>query len=50
MAHFEALYLMEDSTLHVHFRVTPYIPGLRYLRLADLPNVDESSGSGTSYQ
>ena len=40
----------EDSTWHVHFRVTPYVPGLRYLRLTDLPNVDESSASGTSYR
>ena len=47
--HFRALAAAEDSTRHVHFRVTPRMPGLRYLRLTDLPNVDDSSASGTSY-
>jgi len=47
--HFGALGAAEDSTCHVHFRVTPQAPGLRYLRLTDLPNVDDISASGKSY-
>ena len=31
--HFRALAAAEDSTWHVHFRVTPRMPGLRYLRV-----------------
>jgi len=33
--HFRALAAAEDSTWHVHFHVTPYVPGLRYLRLTN---------------
>ena len=47
--HFRALAVPEDSTQHVHFRVTPRRPGLRYLRLTDLSNADDSSASGESY-
>jgi len=47
--HFRALAVAEDSTWHVHFRVTLCVPGLRYLRLTDLPNVDDNSADGTSY-
>ena len=48
--HFRALAAAEDSTRHVHFRVTPRMPGRRYLRLTDLPSVDDSSASGKSYR
>jgi hypothetical protein len=46
--HFRALAAAEDSTRHVHFRVMPRMRGLRYLRLTDLPNADDSSASGES--
>jgi hypothetical protein len=39
----------EDSTRHVHFRVMPRMPRLRYLRLTDLSSADDSSASGESY-
>jgi hypothetical protein len=48
--HFRALAAAEDSTRHVHFRVTRRMPGLGYLRHADLPDVDDISASGTSYR
>jgi hypothetical protein len=48
--HFRALAAAEDSTPHVHFRVTPGMPGLRYLRLTDLPSIDDISARGKSYR
>jgi hypothetical protein len=48
--HFRALAAAEDSTWNVHFRATPRMPGLRYLRRTDLPNVDDSSAVAKSYQ
>ena len=47
--HFRAVAAPEDSTRHVHFRVMPRMPGLRYLRLTDLSSADDSSASGESY-
>jgi hypothetical protein len=47
--HFRAVAAPEDSTQHVHFRVMPRMLGLRYLRLTDLSNADDSSASGESY-
>jgi len=47
--HFRALAAAEDSTWHVHFRVTLCVPSLRYRRLTNLPNVDDISASGKSY-
>jgi len=46
--HFRALAAAEDSTRHVHFRVTSGMPGLGYLRLTDLAGVDDISASGKS--
>jgi hypothetical protein len=48
--HFRALAAAEDSTWHVHFQVTLSVPSLRYLRLTDLPKVDDNSPSGKSYR
>ena len=48
--HFRAIAAAEDSTLNVHFRATPRVPGIRYLRLTDLVGVDDISASGKSYR
>ncbi len=48
--HFRALAAAEDSTWHVHFRVTLRVPDLGYLRLTDLPDGDDISATGTSYR
>ena len=48
--HFRAIAAAEDSTWNAHFRATPRVPGLRYLRLTDLPEFDDSSASGSSYR
>jgi P-type Ca2+ transporter type 2C len=48
--HFRALATAKDSTTHVHFRVTPRMPGRSYLRLTDLASADDIGDSGKSYQ
>ena len=47
--HFRAYAAAEDSTRHIHFRVTPRVSGLQYLRFTDLADADDTSASGKSY-
>jgi len=48
--HLRAPAAAEDTTGPARFRVTPRMPGRRYLRRTDLPGADDSRARGTSHR